>query len=311
MALDIGQLTAVSFPAVLKDERGAANQWAENSALNTFEEMGFITRKGLGPTIEAPLDYRRNPSAKFLATDLEGMSMVKTEVLTAASYAPAQLAEVVEWSKMDDAKTPSENAKIAFVASLLKNGINSHDDLIEEAIFATSTQGFLGLDGLLPTDGLGSPGGIPASTETFWRNPNDDYQADGSDIEAVLTEAYGNAMKGSGGQAVKLLLSGLEAQSLFETSQQSQQRFTNISKLDAGFKTIAFKGAVYIFSQYGGTDIYGLSPRHFQLVVSKQYFRDKGDQYEIDDANGFAFKIYSALQFITNNKSRGFVVSEA
>lgn len=310
MALTIGQAATVSYPDVLKDERGAANQWAENSIVNTFEEMGFIDRRGLGPTIEAPLDYRRNPSAKFLTTDLESMSMVKTEVLTAASYTPSQIGEVVEWSNMDEATNPSENQKIALVKTLLTNGIQSHDDLVEEALIDGSGT-FLGLSDLLPASGEGSPGGIPASTEVFWRNPNDTFAADGSDIEAVFTEAYGNAMKGSGGQAVKLLISGLESQSLFESSQQSQQRFTNITKLDAGFKTIAFKGAVYIFSQYGGTAVYGISPRHFKLVVSKQYFRHKGEEYEINDANGRAFKIYSALQFVTNNKSRGFVVDEA
>jgi hypothetical protein len=46
---------------------------------------------------------------------------------------------------------------------LLENGINSHDDLIEQLIFTSSTAGgdeFNGLDSLVSTAGTGVVGGI-------------------------------------------------------------------------------------------------------------------------------------------------------
>jgi hypothetical protein len=311
MSLNIGQMAAVSYPDVIADNKKAANQWAESTFMTFAEKLGIIDRRNFGDTIEAPLDYRRNPGAKFLATDMTPVSLAKTEVITAASFSPAQLSVPVVWSKMDDVKNPSQNQKIAFVKGLLDNGIQSHDDLMEEACFTTSTDGFLGMATIIPTTGQGTVGGIDAGTEVFWRNPADTYLADGSDIEAVLTELWNNATKGTGGMAPKLLVSGAEANALFESTQVSLKRFMSASKADGGFESVSFKTAPFVFSQYGDDKIYGLNPRSFRIVVSKQYFRDKGETRETEDANGFVFKIYSAVQMITNNKSRLFVASEA
>lgn len=307
---DIGQIAAVSYPAVLADQRKPENQWAENSGMRALQKLGMIEKKSLGATIECPIDHRRNPGTDFLATDLTPVSLSKTEVLSTASYAVAELSVPVVWSKGDDAKNPSENQKIAFVKALLENAINSHDDAIEEALFTTSTDGFLGWATLIPTSGQGTVGGIPAATETMWRNPADTYLADGSDIESVLETLFLDAAKGTGsGGQTKLLISGQEGVALFTSTQVANQRFMD-TKLDASFTTIAFKNAPFVYSQYGDDKIYGLN-KSFKLVVSKQYFRDKGETRETDEANGFVFKLYSALQAVTNAKSRLWVASEA
>lgn len=312
MSLSISQIVAVSYPAVLADMRKAANQWSESAVLREFERQGVVVRKSLGPTIEAPLDYRRNPGTDFLATDLTPTSLVKTEVVTAASFTPAELSVPVVWSKGDDMKNPSENQKIAFVKQLLENAINSHDDAIEEALFAaTATDGFNSLRVLVPDNGQGTVGGIDSGTETWWRNPNGDYASNGTDLESVFTTQFNNAAKGSGaGLAPKFMVSGSEPHALYESTQIANQRFVNTSELDAGFKVLAFKTARYVFSQYGGERVYFLHPRCISMVASKQYFRDRGETNEIDDANGFVTKIYSGLQLVTSNKSRLAVAGE-
>jgi len=311
MALTISQILAVSYPAVLAEQRKAANQWNESAFMRELERQGAIVRQSLGPTIECPLDYRRNPGTDFLATDMTEVSQAKTEVITAASYTPAELSVPVVWSKGDDAKNPSENQKIALVKQLLENAINSHDDAIEEALFTTTTDGFLGLRTLVPDSGQGTVGGIDSGTETFWRNPNGDYAAAGTDIESVFTTVWNSAAKGSGaGLAPKFMVSGAEAHALFESTQIANQRYVNTSDLDAGFKVIAFKTSRYVFSQYGGERVYFLHPRAFKLVVSRQYFRDRGETMEMQGPNAFITKIYSALQTVTNNKSRLGVAGE-
>lgn len=307
MALSIEQIAAVSYPAVLAEMRKAANQWAESAALREMERQGVIQRISLGATIEAPLDYRVNPDTAVLANDQDEASLVKTEVVTAASYAVAQISVPVVWTKGDDAKNPTESQKIALVKQLLENGINSHDDMIERCIFTTSTSGgdeLNGLDTLAPTSGQGTPGGISAVTETWWRNPSDTY-TDASDIEATFTSLYNSAAKGSGAQlAPKFMISGSTPHALYESGLQSLQRFVDTSEADGGFKILAFKSARYVFSQYGGDNVYFLNPKNYNIVVSRQYFRDKGNTIEIPSQNAFVFKIYSALQAVTNNKSR-------
>lgn len=313
MALTIEQIAAVSYPAVLAEMRKPANQWVENAALREMERQGVIQRISLGNTIEAPLDYRVNPDTAVLAGDQDEASLVKTDIITSASYNVAQISVPVVWTKGDDAKNPEENQKVALVKALLENGINSHDDLIEQCIFTTSTAGgdeLNGLDNLVTSDGTGTVGGIDASVETWWKNYGDTY-LDASDIEATFTTAYNKAAKGSGSTlAPKFMISGVAPHVLYESSLQTLQRFMDAEEGNAGFKVLAFKTARYIFSQYGGTKVYFLNPKNYNIVVSKQYFRDKGNTIEIPAQNAFVFKIYSALQAVVNNRSRLAVVDQ-
>lgn len=78
--------------------RKAANNWSENAALRELEKQGVVQRISLGATIEAPLDYRPNPDAAVLAADQDEASLVKTEVVTSASYPVAQISVPVVWT---------------------------------------------------------------------------------------------------------------------------------------------------------------------------------------------------------------------
>lgn len=305
MAPTIGQIASVSYPAVLTEMRKGANQWAENAFMREWEKQGGIKRKSFGATLEVPLDYKRNPGGEFLASDLAPVSLTKTEVITTASYAIAELSVPVTWSKKDEVQNPSENQKVALVKGLLENGINSHDDLIEQAVFAaTATNGFGSLVLYLPTSGQGSNGGIDSATETWWRHPQNTY-VDDTDIEAGMTTTWNQATKGSGSTLMPtLIVSDASTQAIFEGTQQANQRFTDGEDLKAGFKVLAFKTSRYCFSQYATTSQLFLSPKSAQLMVSKEYFRDKSDTQELQNANGFSFKIYSALQLVLSNKSR-------
>jgi len=313
MALSIGQIAAVSYPAVLAEMRKPANQWAESAFLRELERQGGIERKSLGATIEAPLDYQRNPGAVIQTTDLQPLSLTKTEVITSASYAIAEVSVPIVWSKKDEVQNPSQTQKIALVKSLLENGIESHDDILEQNIFLTSTNGFLGLETIVPASGQGVVGGVDAGANSFWRNQANTY-VDDTDIESGMTTTWNQAAKGSGAKLMPTLaVSDAPTQSLFEGTQQPNQRYVDTQELKAGFKILAFKTCRYVFSQYSGNGgaIYLLNPKNLTLVVSKEYFRDRGDTQEIPNANGFVMKIYSAVQLVTNNKSRLGIVKTA
>jgi len=307
MALSVEQIAAVSYPAVLADMRKPANQWAENAALRMLEKKGAIQRINFGENIEVPLDYRVNPDGGVLASDQDQFNLLKTEVLTSAVYDIAQISYPVTWTKGDEVKNPTENQKVSLVKSLLENGINSHDDLLEQLIFTTSAAGGIevnGLDTIVPTSGQGTVGGIAAATETFWRNYADTY-TDASDIEATFTTVHNEALKGSGSTlGPTFMLSGSTPHVLYESGLQALQRFNDTSEADGGFKTLKFKNLDYAFSQYGGDEVYFLNPKSYNLVVSKQAFREKQDTEPVPGQNAKYFLIYTALQVVTNNKSR-------
>ncbi len=303
MAFSISQIVAASYPAVVAEARKPENQWAESALMRELERQGMIVKKSFGATIEATLDVRRNPGTQIQASELVPLSMTKTEVLSAASYDIAEVTAPIVWSKKDEVMNPSENQKVALVKSLLTNALDSHDDILEQYIFATSTNGFLGMLTHAPDNGQGTDGGIDSGTETVWRNQQATY-VDDTDIEAAFTSVWNAAAKGSGSKLQPtLMFSDAATQAIFEGTQQALQRYQD-QDLKAGFKTLMFKTARYVFSQYGGTRVYFANPRSLQLLVSKEYWRDLGEAQELEAANGFGKKVYSAVQLITNNKSR-------
>ncbi len=279
---------------------------AEAAFLREAERQGMIVRKALGAQIEAPLDYQRNPGAAFLTTSLQQLSGSETEVVSDAVYDIAELGVPVTWTKKAEATNPSENQKVALTKALLVNGFDSHDDLIETAVFATSTAGFLGLLTHVPDNGQSSDGGLDSTTETMWRSQNATY-VDDTDIESAFTSVWNACAKGTG-SAVQptMMVSDAATQALFEGTQQAQQRYVDSQDLKAGFKTIAFKTARYVFSKNGGTRVYFLNPKSYQIVVSSNFYRDKGETQELvqQGQNGYRFLIYSALQAVTANRSR-------
>lgn len=305
----ISQIAAASYPDVLAEMRKAENQWAENALLRELERQGGIKRRSFGPTIEAPLDYTSNPGTEFLASELAPTSMAKTEVMTSASYTPAELSAPVVWSKRDEMENPAQNQKVDLVKQLLTNGINSHDDKIESALFASSaTNGFGSLVAYFPTSGQGNVGGIDSLTATWWRHQTATY-VDDTDIEAAMTSGWNAATKGSGSTlSPTLAVSDAATQAIFEGTQQANQRWIDTDELKAGFKILGFKTCRYVFSQYGTSSIFMFNPKVTYLTVSKEYFRDKGETQEIQNANGYTFKIYSGLQLVTTNKSRNVCV---
>jgi hypothetical protein len=305
MALSIDQITAVSFNDVRNEMRKPNNQWAESAFLRELEKGGFIKQVAGGPQAETTVDYRRNPGAAFLATDMSEMATSKTEVLTAAQYDWAELSVPMTWSRGDDAKNPTENQKVAFVKALIENGLTSHDDLIEQALFATSTQGFLGLQTQVPDDGANSTGGIDGDLEAWWRNYNTTYLSAGTNMEAKMTTVWNGVEKGSG-SALKptLLVTDGGQHALFEGTQQSLQRYVDTQDAKAGFKVLGFKTARFIYSQYSTTRVYFLNPKAYELRVVKGAFRDLGEKENFIAQNAHMRKIYTMLQTVVTNKSR-------
>ena len=100
MALDISQIKSAAFPAIIAENKRAANNWFAAPALKALEKAGFVSREPLGDTIQVPIDYRSNPDTAVMTGDQDTASLVKTEVLTAADYSIAQMNVPVTWTSV-------------------------------------------------------------------------------------------------------------------------------------------------------------------------------------------------------------------
>lgn len=296
-------MIAVSYNAVLNENRKPANQWADSTYLMELEAQGGVPKDDFGVQLEETLDYRRNPAGVIQATDLQPLSLTKTDVLDAAQYDIAEIVEPITWSMKQEVENSSLNQKVALVKSLITNGIDSHDDLLEQYLFATTTNGLLGLQTLIPTNGVGTVGGIDSGTYAFWRNVSVTY-TDDTDIEAAMTSAWNLASKGSRSKMKpSLIVSDAATNALFEGTQQALQRYGG-QDFKAGAKSIMFKTAPYIFSQYGSTTLFMFNTKSLRLRVAKSFFRQISDTIPLQNATGWTKRIYTACQQTTNNRSR-------
>jgi hypothetical protein len=309
MALSIKGILSASYEAVVTDRNNKGfNQWSESAFLRALDKNGFIKRKDLGGSIEVPLDYQINAGAAVLATDITATSLSKTDILGTASYSIAEISVPIVWTKKDDATNPSQNQKVDYVKQLLENGMNSHDAKIEECLAAASaTNGFESFLTLITEDGTGTIGGIVAGTDTFWKNQFKDYTtATGATLLGELGTVYNSCSKGSGSANQPTLIATSPTQfGVFEAATVANQRFVDADEANAGFKTYAFRNAQVVFSNaYSSDSYFFLNPKALQLIVSKSHFRHQGEVNEVDAANAYVTKIYSALQLVTTNRSR-------
>jgi hypothetical protein len=306
MAVPFSQLVAATYDAAVAERGKAANQYAESALLSALEKKGGIKRIPGGSTLTLQLDYRRNPGTDFLATDVTATSTTKTEVLTQASYDFATLVVPITWSITDEILNSSPNQKVDLVAGLVDSAFQSHDDALEEAFFAAAaTDGMLSLPVLASADGTGTVGAIDAGTETFWANQFDTYDISDADIDAVLPALFHACAKGSGSAlAPNLVTSGVVPYSQFESQLQANQRYGSGDKGVAGFEHLMCVTAPYVYSKFGGADVFLLNTKSTKLFVAEGGWRKRTSSVEHVNAAAMTMKVVSVCQIATNNRSR-------
>lgn len=308
MAIPFEQLVASTYDDVVNERNKAADQWSESSFLKALEELGGVKKTAGGATLQITLDYKQNPAAEFLATDTTGTSTSKTEILTAASYDWAILVSVVNWSMKDEALNSDKNQKVDLVSAIVDNMLTSHDQVVEDALFAAAaTDGFSSLPLIYTTDGTGSIGTIDASIETWWKNQFKDWGADtGATLLADYTTLYNSCKKGSGGRAPNVIVSSATMQASFEAALVANQRFANVNKASGGFTELQFKTIPYLFtSEYTSDSAWMFHTNDTKLYVVSSAWRQR--RPTIDHVNALMknVKTFSVAQIATRLRSRG------
>jgi hypothetical protein len=143
---------------------------------------------------------------------------------------------------------------------------------LSSCIFTTSTAGgdeLNGLDNLVSAAGTGTIGGIDSSVETWWKN----YATHTQTLRILkqplqLPSTRQLRVQGHTLQP-KFMISGVTPYVMYESGLADTTAVRVAHEADAGFKVLKFKDADYIFSQYGGTKVYFLNPKNYQIVVSK------------------------------------------
>ena len=312
MAIPFTQLVAATYDDVVNEKNKAADQWSDSSFLKGLDKLGGVKRVPGGATLQVTLDYKANPGADFLATDATATSTTKTEVMTAASYSMIPLVVPTNWSFFDEAVNSEKNQKVDLVAAIVDNALASHDQAIEDAIFALTggTDGMNCLVDLLSENGEGTVGTIVSGTETWWKNQFKDWGTDtGATLLADYTTLYNSCRKGSGGRKPNVVVGSASQHALYEACLTANQRFNDTNKASGGFTELMFKDIPYLFtSEYTSDSSWMFNTMDTQLYVVMSAWRQRRKVQDHVNAAMSNMKIFSVCQLATRNRSRGGVL---
>lgn len=306
MAVPFTQLVAATYDDVITERNKAADQWSDSSFLKYLESKGGVKRTPGGATLQPTLDYRSNTLTDFLATDVTATGITKTDVITAASYGWATLVTPVNWSLTDEALNSEPNQKIDLVTGLVNNALSSHDQAVENGMFAaTPTDGFNTLQQLADPPAVNTPiGTIDPAVETWWANQRGLW-LDAS-LLADLTTVWNKVAKGSSGRTPNVIVCSATSHAVLEGKMVPQQRYTSDDSTGrAGFKALQFKTSDVVFSMGCTVDsFYMFNTMDLKLYVVSSAWRERRQPVEFTDHAMMNMKIFSVLQLATNCRSR-------
>ena len=252
-----------------------------NALLRRIYDKGNVRREDGGLTIVAPLDYAENNTyQRYSGYDV--LNVGASDVISAAEYQWRQIAINVVASGLELRTNSGDSRIINLVKARLKNAIRTFKNNFSADIYSDGTLAnqVNGLQALVADAGTGTVGGIDSSTWTFWRNKVQSAAAPiqgggaivpgATTMESLMLPLWLSLVRGD--DQPDLIVMDNNYFTFFEQSQTSIKRYTDETKVSAGFVSLKYKGADVIFD--GGSGIpanhaYFLNTDYLEIVVHK------------------------------------------
>ena len=202
-----------------------------------------------GKAIACPLTYAEETFAWYSGVDL--LSRAVKETISEADYAPANAVASVTLSGPDLAKNKGRERILNLLEGKLTNAEATMKNNITKAVYGDGTvaKSFAGLKAFVTDDGLGTVGGINATTWAFWMNQFQSiarstglqYPA----LKAGLNALWMKLVRGT--EHPDLVVADAEVYSTYESGLQENQRYADAKLGALGFETLKYKQAAIVF----------------------------------------------------------------
>lgn len=202
-----------------------------------------------GKAIACPLAYAEETFAWYSGTDL--LSRALKETISEADYAPANAVASVTLSGPDLAKNRGRAAILNLLQGKIENANATMKNNITKAVYGDGTvaKSFAGLKAFVTDDGLGTVGGINATTWSFWQNQFQSIaRATGLQypaLKAGLNTLWMKLVRGT--EHPDLVVADAEIYSTYESGLQENQRYADAKLGALGFETLKYKQAAIVF----------------------------------------------------------------
>ena len=225
-----------------------------------------IRRISGGQSIVVPVIYGTNSTAGSYSGTDEILTTAQTGI-SAAEYSWKQYAATVTINGIEEAQNNGE----AQIIDLLEGKIfQTQETIIENMntmLFGNGTgnsnKDWLGLSALVGS--TGSPGGIAAADNTWWRSAVTNQG--GAITIAAMATLYNNCSVGN--DQPTICITGQNQYEAYEALLTDQIRYTDTDMADGGFQNLLFKGCPLTFdgTLAGEGKLYFLNTKYLQLVA--------------------------------------------
>src|SRR6187431_957456 len=243
----VNQLVATTIANYHKD---FADNISNSNAITAQLKQGGRTRviEG-GKAIATPLTYAEETFAWYQGTEL--LSRAVKETISEADYSPANAVVSVTLSGPDLAKNRGRERVLNLLEGKMDNAESTMKNNITKAIYGDGTvaKSFVGLRAMVTDNGLGTIGGISATTWPFWMNQ---FQAvaRATGLQYPALKAGMNALwlkLTRGTEKPDLLLTDGEIYATYESGLQENQRYADATLGALGFETLKYKTAALVY----------------------------------------------------------------
>jgi hypothetical protein len=249
-----------------------ADNVSNSNAITALLRMGNRVRiiDG-GKAISCPLSYAEETFAWYSGIELLSRAVVET--ISEADYAPANAVASVTLSGPDLAKNRGKERILNLLEGKLDNAEATMKNNITKAIYGDGTvaKSFAGLKAFVTDNGLGTVGGINATTWPFWMNQFQNIvRATGLQypaLKAGLNALWMKLVRGT--EHPDLIVLDAEGYSTYESGLQENQRYADARLGALGFETLKYKQAAIVFdgAATGLTGGYMLNSKYMKFEI--------------------------------------------
>lgn len=265
--------------------RNHRSQVADNVSNNNvlyrrIVDGGRYRKEDGGLTIVCPLDYNENGTyQRYSGYDI--LNVQQSDVLSAAEYQWMQIAMNVVSSGRELRINKGKSKIINLAKAKMRNAIRTFANNFSFDMYSDATlpNQINGLQALVSDTGLGTVGGISATTWAFWQNKVQSAAApiQGGGAVTVSATTIENDMflplymaLTRGDDKPNLIITDNSYFRFFEASQISLKRYMTSDMAKGGFMSLKYKNCDVVFD--GGSGIptahaYFLNTNYMELVV--------------------------------------------
>lgn len=301
---DIVTTTLQGYSGTLAD-----NITKNNALLAVIDEKGN-KQTATGRSIVQELEYAQNSTVQWYS-GAETLDTSPSETFTAAEFNYKQLAGNVTITGLEEIQNSGKEAVHNLLKSRIRNLEKSMKNTMANAIYgdgtASSGKAVGGLQLLVADAGVGTVGGINATTYSWWANKFYSFVGDSKTASATTIQHAMNALYVSlirGADKPDTMVADKNFYLYYLESLQASQRFTDDKKASAGFVNLKYMGATVFYDDQCPTNhLYMLNTDYIFLRPAKgREFIPLGEKSSVNQ-DALVMPVVWAGNMTTSNRS--------